>query len=112
MRNKYMRAALPALACATLAFVFGGCNPRSNHTGFEHQNLNLEDSQVDWIPHTYFRGVNSESFTAYRAPSVTETNDIAVTQNPTPLTANHIHGPTNTIGLGQSYSPVASQPKY
>ena len=74
MRNKYMRAALPALACATLAFVFGGCNPRSNHTGFEHQNLNLEDSQVDWIPHTYFRGVNSESFTAYRAPSVTEPN--------------------------------------
>jgi hypothetical protein len=105
-------AAVAALACVAAGTMLGGCNPRANHTGFEHQNLNLEDSQVDWIPHTYFRSPNSDSFTAFPAPSVTDTNQIARTQNPTPVTANHIHGPTNTIGLGQSYSPVGSQPKH
>lgn len=110
MRHLTVRHGLVALlAGATIAL--GGCNPRANHTGFEHGNFSLEGSQVDWIPHTYVRGVNSDSFTAYKAPSVTETNQIPTTQNPIPITANHIHGPTNTIGLGQSFAPIGEQPK-
>ncbi len=95
---------------ATTAFALCGCNPRANHTGIEHGDFSLAGSQVDWIPHTYIRGVNSQSFTGYEAPSVTQTNQIPTTQNPTPLTSNHIHGPTNTIGLGQSYTPISQQP--
>ena len=110
MRHSTVRHGLAAvLAVATVAAL--GCNPRANHTGIEHGNFSLEGSQVSWIPHTYPRGVNSESFTAYKAPLVTETNQIPVTQNPTPITANHIHGPTNTIGLGQSFAPIGEQPK-
>lgn len=111
MRMKKTRIAMAAFgACALTAGLAGCTSPHANHTGIEHQNLNLEDSQVDWVPHTYLRSPNSESFTAYPARSVTETNNIERTQNPTPITANHIHGPTNTIALGQSYTPTSAQP--
>ena len=114
MRQSTVRSGLRLGSLALLAGVtvaLGGCNPRVNHTGIEHGNFSLEGSQVDWIPHTYVRGVNSESFTAYKAPSVTETHQIATTQNPVPITANHIHGPTNTLGLGQSFAPIGEQPQ-
>ncbi len=111
MRQLNVRGSLVVvLPCAVIALA--GCNPRANHTGFEHGDFSLAGSQVDWIPHTYFRGVNGESFTAYKAPSVTSTNAIQTTQNPTPITANHIHGPTNIIGLGQSYAPIGEQPTH
>ncbi|MBI1304397.1 MAG: hypothetical protein GC172_11520 [Phycisphaera sp.] len=110
MRQSTVRLGLCAVLSGA-AIVLCGCNPRVNHTGIEHGNFSLEGSQVDWIPHTYIRGVNSDSFTAYKAPAVTDTHQIPTTQNPTPITASHIHGPTNTIGLGQAFTPVGEQPK-
>jgi hypothetical protein len=113
MRMIPLRPVLGGLLAFAGLSLLAGCNPRSNHTGFEHQNLNLEDSQVDWIPHTFFRNPNSgPSFTAYPPSNlVTEDHDLARVHNPVPVTASHIHGPTNTIGFGQAFRPVDQAPR-
>jgi hypothetical protein len=105
-------SALLATVCGAAAILLGGCNPRANHTGFEHQNLNAEDSQVDWIPHTYFRGINSDSFTATKAPEITSTHEVPTTQNPTPVGDNLQHGATNTKAFGRGYQTSTAGPKY
>jgi hypothetical protein len=90
----------------------GACGKYPTYTtGIEHQNDNLESSQVTWIPHTAFRGPNGVTFTQWDAPSVVQTHNIPTTENPIPITQNFIHGPTNTIALGQVYRPVNVQSK-
>jgi hypothetical protein len=97
------------LVLAGVLVCAGACGRYAGFTGIEHQNMNLESSQVTWIPHTTLRGPNSVSFTHWQAPSVLDTHQIPTTQNPIPITSNFIHGPSNTIALGQMYRPIGTE---
>jgi hypothetical protein len=116
---------LRLLASVGIFASLAACGRHAAFTGIEHQNLNLEGSQVSWVPHTGLRGPNGVSFTHWQAPSVTETGilvknedgtmtwkPIETTQNPTPLSENHIHGPTNTVALGKRYTTTSTKPQY
>lgn len=100
-----------ALVGGAALLALGACGRHAAFTGIEHQNGNLEGSQVDWVPHTALRGPNSVSFTHWQAADVTETHQISTTENPIPITSNFIHGPTNTIALGQVFRPTSTQSK-